>query len=1076
MKHCLHLFAQRRQKILLPGATPLLKSCLLLLFAFLFTLAGKAQTTTTVTGTVTDSTGKPLQGVTVTANSSKKKTVTNETGAFSIKVAAADTKLSFSYIGMRPFEQQLNGSSAYTIAMITENAGLSDVIVVGYGTQKKTAVTGAIVSVTSKDIERVHSGATVSSTLAGKLPGVTFRMADGRPGAAANIQIRNMGAALYVIDGIQQDASQFNNISPNDIENISVLKDAAAAIYGVRAGNGVVVVTTKKGAVGRNNINVDAYAGFQQWFRFPNVVNNSYDYMRYLAEAQVNSNGSTSITQEELDKYKQGASAGKQYRSFDWRKYVMSNNNAPQNSINISINGGSDKVSYYVSGSNFHQNSVLGKEYKFDRSNIQSNVTAKLATGLRAGMDINGRIESYENPGVPGLDDYFLARFAVLRNTPLERPYANDNPAYLNNTGHPESNYAFLNESLSGRYRSDKRVINPIFHVDLDIPHVKGLTLRGVYSYFYSDYLLNNTEYTYKAYTYNEADSTYNVTGGSTNPWREREQIKQINTNAQLQLNYNNTFGKHTVGATVVAERIRSTYTRNWIHASPVSNNLPLIYFPTADQYQDSQTEETRIGYIGRLTYNYANTYFIDGTIRRDASYLFAPGHRVGYFPGVSAGWRMTEEPWFKSLLHNRIDIITDIKLRASYGLTGDDRSLTDATQPIVTPYSYLPGYNYNVGTAIIDGNSVTVAADKGLPSTGITWLKSRMTDVGMDFSLLKGHLNGTVDYFYRKRTGLPGVKNDVQLPLEAGYSLPSESLGSDARYGAEFSLNYNGHINKVNFNVGGNFSIVRSKFLHSYNPIFFNSLDQYYSSQENRLNNYAMGYTVTGQFTSQDQINNYKINIDGKGNKTLLPGDLIYADLNGDGKINYQDTRPIGYGYGAQPEMNFGFTIGAAYKGFDFHADFSGAAGYSWYQNWEMRWAFQNNGNLNSIFEDRWHRANPLDPNSAWIPGKYPPNRVNPGTSHSDYSLDGNNPVTNTFWTHNVTSLRARTIEIGYTIPSAITKKAGIQRARFYVNGYNLFSFDNLKQYGIDPEVIDDNGLQFPQSRVINFGVNLTF
>ena len=1039
-----------------------------LLLLFLLGCFFTAQSQTLLTGRVVDSAGnKPLQGVTVATDMSKRSAVTNALGVYQIRVTDKDKKLVFSYVGMKPVTRMLGNSAVYDVTMVTDISGLSDVVVVGYGTQKRSATTGSIATITTKDIDRVHGGATVSTTLAGKLPGVTFRMPDGRPGSSANIQIRNMGTPLYVIDGIQQDEGQFNNLAPNDIESISILKDASAAIYGVRAANGVVVVTTKRGATGKNNVNIDAYSGWQQWFRFPKVLNNSYDYMSYLAEAQVNSFGSTNITQAELDKYKQGASAGLQYRSFDWRKFIMSNDFAPQNSINVNINGGSDKVNYYVSATNFYQNSVLGKEYQFMRTNIQSNITAKLASGFKVGMDVNGRIESRENPGVPGLDDYWLARFAVLRNTPLERPYANDNPAYLNNIGHTETNYAFLNERLSGKFRSDWRVLQANFHADYEVPGVKGLTLRGLYSYYIADYLLNNHEFTYNAYTFNPTDSSYNVTGGSTNPWREREQIKQINTTMQGQISYNNTFGDHTIGATMVAERLKSQRTRNWIHASPVSNNLPLIYFPTADTYQDSDDKQARVGYIVRLNYNYANRYYLELSGRRDASYLFAPGYRVGYFPGGSVGWRITEEHLLMNLLNNNKNIISDLLLRASYCILGDDNP---NGSPIVAPYAYLPGYNYNQGTAIIDGNALTVSRDKGIPTTNITWLKSRITDLGLDFVLLKGKLTGSIDYFYRKRTGLPASKNDVIVPQELGYSLPLANLNSDAQYGEELSIAYTGKINAVNISVGGNISYTRSEFLQSYNPLFLNSWDQYRNSSEGRFTNIGWGYTVVGQFTSQDQINHYPVNIDGKGNKTLLPGDLIYKDWNGDGKIDQYDMRPIGYGYGTQPNINFGFNFALAYNHFDFHADFSGASGYTWYQNWEMRWAFQNNGNLNTIFTDRWHHSNPLDPTSPWIPGKYPPTRLNPGTGHSDYNANS------TFWLHNVTQIRARTVEFGYTMPTSLVKKAGLQRARFYANVYNLFSIDNLKQYGIDPEVIDDNGLQFPQSRVYNVGVNLTF
>lgn len=1044
------------------------KQFFFLSFLIVCSVSIKAQTGKVITGTVVDSSGKqPLIGVTVTTNASKKSTMTDEEGKFSIPVTSADKKLTFSFVGMKTVTQNLTGGSDYSIQLFpNENTDLSEVVVVGYGTQKKGSLTGAISTVSSKDIDRVHGGSTVSSTLAGKLPGVTFRQAEGRPGASASIQIRNMGTPLYVIDGIQQDEGQFNNLAPNDIESITILKDASAAIYGVRAANGVVVVTTKKGSTGRNNINVNIYNGWQSFFRFPKVVTSTADFLYYKADAQLNSYGSTSITQAILDSAK--VSNDPQYRSFDWRKYVLNNNGAPLNSANININGGSDKVNYYVSGTHLYQNSVLGSQYNFERTNIQSNVTAKLTNGLKVGFDINGRVETRQNPGVPGVDDYFLARLAVLRNTPQERPYANDNPLYLNDLGpHLESNYAFLNNNLSGHYRDDWRVIQTNFHVDWDIPWIKGLSIRGLGSYYFADELLNNQEYTYKAYTYHPADSTYEVTGGATNPWRERGQTKNINTTLQLQAAYNKNFGQSSISATVVAERLRLHHLYNWLHANPQSNFLPLVSYPIIDQYNDVDQTQARIGYIARITYNYADKYFLEFQGRRDASYLFAPGYRVGYFPGASAGWRISDESFFKAMLGNKTNIISSLKFRGSYGELGDDNPNNN---PIVAPFAYLPGYNYGtVGSAVLDGVTVPASRDKGTPFTTVSWLKSKITDVGADFTLLNGKLSGSFDWFYRERTGLLGNKNDVIVPLELGYNLAQQNINADAQYGEEGSLHYFGKAGQVQFTIGGNLSFTRSKFLHSYNPLYFNAIDRYRNSNENRFNNIGWGYICIGQFTSQDQINNYKVDIDGKGNTTLLPGDLIYKDVNGDGKIDGLDQRPIGYGYGNQPQINFGFTVSANYKGFDFHADFSGAAGYTWYQNWEQRWAFQNNGNLNAIFKNRWHRADIYDPNSAWIPGKYPPNRYNPGTSHSDYATQS------TFWLHNVSYIRARTIEIGYSLPSSVLDRVKIHSARFYINGYDLFSIDNLAQYGVDPETIDDNGLQFPQNRVINVGINLS-
>lgn len=1051
----------------------LLLCCFLLLLSSLPAFS-QTKARLAVSGTVKDSTGKGVPQVSVTESGTNNGTFTDANGKFTMKVAGENSVLTFSFVGFVTQQIAVGSSGVVNVSLDRNQADLSDVVVVGYGTKRKESITAAIATVTSKDIERVHGGSTVSTTLAGKLPGVTFRQAEGRPGASASIQIRNFGPALYVIDGIQQDEGQFNNLSPNDVESITVLKDASAAIYGVRAGNGVVVVTTKKGTTGRNSINVDAYNGWQSFFRFPKVLNNTEDYLYYKADAEMNTFGSTSTTQAILDEAKKGQG---QYRSFDWRKYVMGNNGAPLNSVNVNVNGGSDKVNYYVSGTNLYQNSVLGKQYNFNRTNIQSNVTAKLATGLKVGFDINGRVETRQNPGVPGGDDYFLARLAVLRNTPMERPYANDNPLYLNDLGpHLESNYAFLNNKLSGHLRSDWRVIQTNFHIDYDIPGVKGLSLRAMGSYYFADYLENNQEYTYKAYTYVDSNQTYKVTGGSTNPWRDREQIKNINTDVQVQASYNNSFGKHSIGATVVAERINNHYLRNWLHASPQSNYLPLVTFAIMDQYQDADQTQNRTGYIGRLTYSYGNKYFFEASARRDASYLFAPAYRVGYFPGFSAGWKVTEEPWMRALLHDDFRILSDLKLRGSYGVLGDDRAL-NSTNAILPDFTYLQGYNYGTDNggnlltpSILNGNTITASRDRGAPYTTVSWMKDKHTDVGMDFGFLNGRLTGTFDWFYRKRTGIPGTRNDVVVPLELGYNLPQYNVGSDAQYGEEGSLTYNTRIRELGFSVTGNMSFTRNKWLHSYNPLFLNSYDQFRNSIEGRYTNLGWGYICTGQFKSMEQIAGYKVDIDGQGNKTLLPGDLIYKDVNGDGKINDLDQRPIGYGYGTQPQINFGFSVAANYKGFDFHADFSGASGYTWYQNWEQRWAFQNNGNLNAIFKDRWHRQNIFDLNSPWVAGKYPANRYNVGTNHSDYA------VQSTFWLHNVTSFRARTIELGYSFPQAVLRRAKMQRARIYANVYNAFSIDNLAKYNLDPETIDDNGLQFPQNRVINVGINLSF
>ncbi len=401
------------------------------LYFFLTLQPAAAQDTTgiIIRGLVKDSAGIGLSQVTVSEKGTKNATITASDGSFSLRLRNKSNALEFSSVGFVTQTLAVGDKTEFNIIMERDRRDLGEVVVIGYGAKKKESLTGAISSITSKDLERVHGGSTVSTGFAGKIPGVSFRMPDGRPGSSANIQIRNMGSPLCAIDGIQQDAGQFNNLSPSDIESITVLKDASAAVYGVRAANGVVVVTTKKGKLGaRNTFNGDAYTGIQNWTSFPEVLTNSYDYMRYRAEAEINRCGNTNITDEELEKYKGGTERG--YQSFDWKNFILKKN-APVYSINVNASGGSDKIHYYLSGTRLFRNSILGREFTFERNNMQSNVTAKLSNRRKLGIQVNrSRNRNTRQPRCAVCRRSLAGqRFAILRNTPLERPYANDNPS-----------------------------------------------------------------------------------------------------------------------------------------------------------------------------------------------------------------------------------------------------------------------------------------------------------------------------------------------------------------------------------------------------------------------------------------------------------------------------------------------------------------------------------------------------------------------------------------------------------------------------------------------------------------------
>lgn len=1019
----------------------------------------------TVTGKISGDKGEPLPGATVVIKGTTLGTTTNGDGNYTLNVPQSNAggTLVASFIGYVSKEVVIGNQSIINIDIVPDATGLQEVIVVGYGTQKKESLTGAISAVTAKDIGRVHS-ATVSGLLAGKIPGVQFRQPDGRPGAAANIQIRNMGGnPLFIIDGVPKDKSQFDNISPNDVETITVLKDASASIYGSRAANGVIIVTTKRGTVGqKSTINLDAYYGFQNWTRFPEVIN-AYEWNLGKAEAEINRNGTTGYTQAELDKYKAGTEFG--YQNFDWYNFIVKPN-SPQSNINLSASGGSDRINYYISATRLDQNSVLGRDFLFNRSNIQSNIDVRISEKIKVGLTISGRQETRKNPGVPGGDDYEAPKFAILRNRPGERPYANDNPAYINTISNPASNWGYLNYQRSGYLTEVYSSVTPQFTGEYQTP-IKGLLVKGLYSYMLRDAQREVFEYTYDTYTYNPTTQAYNRTGGSQNPYRQRVNNKIDETVGQIQLAYSNSFGKHTINALALREQLERRERNVEARSVPKTNTLPVQQFADFVAYNDIDFTQARVGYVGRVNYGYADKYFIEVAARRDASWKFAPSKRWGTFPSASAAWRISEEPFFKSFTGDG-RVLSDLKIRASYGELGDDNVRPNNVD--LDPFAYNPGYSYNSGTGIMGGTATTAARDRGIAFDRISWLTAKVMDIGLDFALLNNKLTGTLDYFRRNRDGLPTVKSDVFVPSELGYALPQENLERDAVIGGEGSLVFNGTVRGVRFTIGGNISYARNKFIRPYNPRYGNSLLQYRESRENRWSNIFWGYEVAGQFQSQDEINAYSVNNDGQGNRTMLPGDLIYKDANGDGIINDRDERPIGYGISSTPVLSGGLNITMAYKGFDFATDFSAGSMLAINRRFEQRNAFQNTGNVpRFLFDDRWHRADPLNADSPWIAGTNIPLRYNDG-GHSNLNRDSS------WWMLNIKFLRNRTMELGYTLPNSLTTRFKVQRLRVFVNTYNLFSIDNARPYGIDPEVQDENGLQYPQTKLLNFGLNLSF
>lgn len=1010
-----------------------------------------------VSGTVSSPSGEPLLGVSVLLKGTTRGVITDAQGKFKISVPDNESVLIFSFVGYVPQEMAVGSLTQLTVTLQPDTKNLSEVVVVGYTTQSRATVTGAVGTLKSSDLLRTPA-VTTSGALVGKIQGITARQADARPGAGTNIQIRNMGTPLFIIDGVPSDEGNFNNLGQNDIDNISILKDASASIYGLRAANGVVLVTTKRGKIGSKPlININGYYGVQNFTRYPRPAN-AYQHVRAQAESDQNQRINTTWTPEELAKWKAGTE--KNYRSFDYYDMVM-RPNVPQFSLNANASGANETVNYYVSVGHLGQEALI-KDYRFNRTNIQTNVEVALAKRFKIGTQLSARREFRHQVGVPGLDDYFNPFLSIFTMWPTERPYANDNPNYINQTHNVNVNPATYKEDVTGYIDEVWMNGKGNFYAQYDFDF--GLSVKGTYSYAFTNFDFDGFEYTYNAYRYDDATDTYNVVpgGGNQNPWRERRKRNIIDRFAQIQLSYNKQWKDHSISAVAAYERYDQDNKYMVVHTVPPNNYIPIQYFANQDLLIDEWNVQARAGYIGRLNYNYKQKYLFEAVGRYDGSFLFAPNRRYGFFPGVSLGWRLSEEPFLKDRTSNFLD---DLKLRVSYGKTGSDLNGNDF---IVAPFSYLPGYNWNSRTAVFDGNLVTGLQPRGLPIRNLSWVENTSRNVGIDFSFWDGKFSGTFDAFERLREGLPAARYDVLLPSEVGYTLPNENLNSDAHRGLEGVLTYRNRVNDVQYSFSVNGTVARRWDVQGrYKPRYGNSWDQYRNSWEQRWANINWGYQVVGRFQSQAEIDHYNVNNDGQGNRTQLPGDFIYKDVNGDKIINELDERPIGYAEGANPYVSFGINSSVSWKGFTLQFDFAGATMQTFQRNWEMKIPFQNNGTSPAyIFEDRWHRQDPFNPDSPWVPGTYPAVRKD-NPSHVNFRKSD-------FWLTNVSYIRLRNLELAYNIPSPVLKKLRLSGLRVYVNGTNLFSFDNVKSFGIDPEISSGNALVYPQQRLVNAGFSL--
>jgi len=1038
---------------------------LILLFCALpfFSVAQQA----TITGKVTDSRdGTPLQGVSVAVNAggTRAGVATDAQGVFSITVPSGTTELVFSFIGKKEVIEKINGRTLINVSLAPSDDQLADVVVVGYGTKRKETLTGSVSNITNREIQTTTS-VSLAQKLQGKVAGLQIRQLGGEPGTFDNmINIRGFGTPLYVIDGIVRDgSSEFQRLNPDDIESISFLKDASAAIYGFGSANGVVIVTTKKGARGRATFNYTGIVGMMKPTDVPRMAN-AGEWIQMRNDAALFSTGVPFVTREEMQKYIDGVPG---YESTDWYDVSMKES-AFQQQHNLSASGGSDKTTYYMGLAYADEGSLLkSNDLRYQRYNFRSNITTELVKNLKAEVFIGARYDKRQTPG----ENFFNIFKGTRVSLPTEKPYANNNPLYPYDVSPSHQNPVTLSDAdITGYSETVNRNFQTTFSLIFDVPFVKGLSFKGTGAYDMNSYQGKDVSKPYKLYTYvndQYVEQPQRVgTSYISNNYGNSNRLT-----LQFQGSYTTTIAaNHNISVMGVFEQ-RQDWNRD--------AGLRRLYdFYTIDQVNAASTNNmTNSGaegqsafqsVLGRFNYDFDRKYLLEFAFRYMGTYAYPPDTRWGFFPIISAGWRISEEKFMQA-----VPVISNLKLKASYGEVGD---------PAGAPFQWIQGFTLGGGGRyeFDNGNLTNGASSPGIVNPSLTWVTAKTSDIGIELGLWNNKFTLEFDVYRRDREGIPAFRN-LSLPNTFGASLPQENLNSDRTQGYEFTIGYNNSHREFRYGISANFNYARSMNLYVERGPFLSSMDRWRNGQADRYDDIVWAYTYMGQFQNMDEIANYPIQNGGQANIRELPGDFKFEDVNNDGVVDGKDMLPLFLGAngtndnqnprGKNPKINYGFTFNASWKGFDAALVVQGAAMYTVRFNEVYAEVLAFRGNTPAYFFDRWHRADAYDPKSEWIPGKWPASRFN-GDVGSMYKESE-------VWRKDASYLRIKSLELGYTFNFRGLQSAGIKRLRAFVSCFNLLTIADEFVKPFDPERLEglfNAGFNYPLMKTYNFGVNLNF
>jgi len=1047
------------------------KYCILFLLTLAFTVISidlKAQTVN-VRGVVTDTNNNLLPGVNVVVQNTSSGTITDNEGTYSIQ-AASDATLVFQFVGMKTYSVQIKGQTTINVVMQEQEIELDNIVVVGYATQRKVTLTGAVSGVKGSEMLQTKNE-NPQNMLTGKIAGVRVWQKSAEPGTFNNnFDIRGLGSPLIVIDGVPRTTAEFQRLNPNDIDNISVLKDASAAIYGVRAANGVVLITTKKGEEHeKSKVTYNGSYTLQRPSGMP-ILADAFETMTLYNERAMNkiSGGNIIYTQADFDAYRNGTR-----RTTDWTSLMFSDF-SPQTQHDISMTGGNKKTQYYLGlGYFFQEGFFKSGDLNYNKFNLRSNITTQLAEGLTFELNLSGIADERNTPYSSSVD--------IIRNYwrqgVLFPAYADPENTMLNYEGLDleENTVAKMTADVSGYRKFEQKYFQSSAVLKYDFATattaLKGLTAKALFSY---DYRMDNNkifrkeyyQYAYNPITQNYDQKLYN--SSSPSQYR-RELYDKQQLLSQFILNFDRQFGlskingllgwetQKRVGDNFYAQRDLA-FAMEYLFAGIDENQLGGMQSGLNDIY-----ELTNAAAIGKINYNFADRYMLEAQFRYDGSSKFSKGHQWGFFPSISGGWRVSEEPFFKSV--SALSFVEQLKVRSSYGILGDDGELQyDWATGYVYPATggnaekgyynqYAPGYIY--GDNFIFGVS-TLA----LPNENITWFQARTFDIGMDFEGWNGLFGVTIDYFDRLRTGR-FARRTGDLPTVVGSSAPRENLDSDRHFGIDLELNHRRKIGDFSYKVKAIASITRQKYLTaSEKGPYGNSYDRWKNDNlTNRYQGVQFGYVGAGRYQDWDDIRSYPIYKE----RDILPGSYKYVDWNGDGEINSLDEHP--FAFDQTPWLNYSASIDLTYKKIDLNILFQGSALGSMEYREPLYSIWGSNGGGTLVqYLDRWHpvdpSADPYDPNTEWVSGYYGYTGIYP-RGNSDF-----NRVSTAY-------LRLKSIEIGYTVPTI--KAMASANLRVFANAYNLLTITKVKF--VDPEHPDsDLGRLYPLNKTVTVGLSLSF